>query len=50
LSTIRVYPTSPGLVYRFEKSEPADLVYRMDFQSLRKTDIKEYLGLFKDAG
>jgi amino acid permease len=22
----------------------------MDFQSLRKSDIKEYLGLFKDAG
>jgi hypothetical protein len=42
--------TSPGFVYRFEKGEPADMVYRMDFQSLRKTDIKEYLGLFKDAG
>lgn len=42
--------TSPSFVYRFEKGDPADMVYRMDFQSLRKTDIKEYLGLFKDAG
>jgi hypothetical protein len=42
--------TSPGFVYRFEKGGPSDMVYRMDFQSLRKSDIKEYLGLFKDAG
>jgi hypothetical protein len=39
-----------GFFYRFEKGEPADVVYRMDYQSPGKFERKEYLGLFKDAG
>jgi len=43
--------TAPrGFFYRFEKGEPADVVYRMDYQSPGKFERKDYLGLFKDAG
>jgi uncharacterized membrane protein len=43
--------TAPrGVFYRFEKGEPADIVYRLDFQILRRSDRKEYLELFRDAG
>jgi len=43
--------TAPrGFFYRFEKGAPAECVFRLDYQSLRKFDRREYLGLFKDAG
>lgn len=43
--------TAPrGFYYRFEKGAPADMVYRLDYQSPSRSDRKEYLGLFKDAG
>lgn len=41
---------SRGLYYRFEKGEPAEMVYRMDYQGLRGSERKEYMGLFKDVG
>lgn len=43
--------TAPrGIFYRFVKGEPADVAYRLDYQRPAKGDLKEYLGLFKDAG
>jgi len=36
--------------YLFEKGAPADIVYRLDFQTAGKFDKAEYLGLFRDAG
>lgn len=35
--------------YVFRKGRPADIVYRLDFQ-VGKFDVKEYLGIFRDAG
>ncbi len=37
-------------VYTFEKGEPKDIVYYGDFKSIKKTDVEEYLSIFKDAG
>jgi hypothetical protein len=43
--------TAPrGVFYRFEKGASAEYVFRLDYQSPRKFDRREYLGLFKDAG
>ena len=40
-----------GLGYHFRRGEPADVTYRLDFQSGGgKFDKTEYLGLFQDAG
>ena len=36
--------------YVFEKTEPEDVVYRLDFQSDRSQDKAEYLQMFKDYG
>jgi hypothetical protein len=36
--------------YVFRRGDPADIVYRLDFQSSGKFDLREYLGLFRDAG
>jgi hypothetical protein len=36
--------------YKFRRGEPADMTYRMDFQTAGKFDKKEYLDLFRDAG
>lgn len=36
--------------YLFRKGEPADIVYRLDFQTGGKFDHKEYFGIFRDAG
>lgn len=45
---------SPGsFAYTFEQGPPAEMTYRLDFQSARtvpKKDREEYLALFKDAG
>ena len=41
-----VFPT----LYRFIKSDPAEVVYRMDFPSTGKKDRQAYLQLFKDTG
>jgi len=37
-------------IYTFEKGESKDIVYYGDFKSIKKTDIDEYLDIFKDAG
>ncbi len=39
-----------GVYYRFEKAEPAAVVYRMDWRSPKKAERAEYLDLFRDAG
>jgi hypothetical protein len=43
--------TAPrGVYYRFEKGDPADMIYRLDYQRPGKSGRQEYLNLFKDAG
>jgi len=39
-----------GVYYRFEKAEPAAVVFRLDWRSPKKAERAEYLGLFQDAG
>jgi hypothetical protein len=39
-----------GVFYRFERAAPADVIFRLDYQSPKKTERAEYLGLFQDAG
>ena len=36
--------------YTFEKSEPAETVYRLDYNYLQKSEREQYLQLFEDAG
>ena len=36
--------------YKFQKGEPANYVYRLDYQSLKSKDRESYLQLFEDAG
>ncbi|PHS26989.1 MAG: hypothetical protein COA84_04875 [Robiginitomaculum sp.] len=37
-------------VYRFEKGEPCDLVYRLDFQTGTENSLTDYFQLCADAG
>jgi hypothetical protein len=39
-----------GMFFRFEKGEPRNMVYRLDYTGGRKIDRGEYLGIFKAAG
>lgn len=41
---------SAGYVYTFRRAEPEDIVYRIDFNSLRKEDRETYLQLYQDYG
>lgn len=36
--------------YQFRKGDPADYIYRLDYQSLTTKDKDSYLQLFSDAG
>lgn len=36
--------------YTFVTGQPADVVYRLDYRTERKTDLQDYLQLFQDAG
>jgi len=36
--------------YTFERGDPAEVVYRVDYQNLRSRDRAEYLGIFRAAG
>lgn len=36
--------------YKFQKGEPANYVYRLDYQSVKSKDKESYLQLFEDAG
>jgi len=36
--------------YQFRKGDPANYVYRLDYQSLKSKDKDSYLQLFSDAG
>jgi len=38
------------LVYTFTPGEPRDMVYKLDYQQLKKGDRSEYAGIFKAAG
>ena len=44
--------SSGGLpcIYRFRAGEPRDYVYRLDYQIHKKSDQRDYLQLFRDAG
>ena len=37
-------------VYKFQRSEPEKVVYRLDYKNTLDKDYQEYLTLFKDAG
>lgn len=37
-------------IYHFEKGEPCDDIYRLDFQQMTSDTRQEYLSLFEDAG
>lgn len=41
---------SPGFVYRFERAEPGEVRYRLDYRSRMPGGSKEYLDLFRDGG
>lgn len=36
--------------YNFEKTEPKDVVYRLDYKSTFNNDFDEYLKIYQDAG
>ncbi|RSK28830.1 DUF2812 domain-containing protein [Bacillus sp. HMF5848] len=36
--------------YTFEKIEPTNYVYKLDFKQTRNNDMEEYLSIFSDAG
>ncbi len=38
------------LFYVFEKSEPKDVVYKLDFKATKNNDLDEYKAIFRDAG
>lgn len=37
-------------VYRFQRSQPEKVVFRLDYKLTGDQDYQEYLGLFKDSG
>jgi hypothetical protein len=39
----------PG-IYHFRRGDPANIIYRLDYQTLKKKDRRSYLQLFHDAG
>lgn len=39
-----------GFGYTFERASPADVAYRLDFHAGHRSDLQEYLALFKDSG
>ena len=36
--------------YTFEQGQPAEIAYRLDYNTLEKKDKEQYLQLFRDAG
>lgn len=38
------------LVYTFEKAEPKDYIYKLDYKTTFNNDMEEYLAIFNDAG
>jgi hypothetical protein len=39
-----------AIFYRFERAEPAEVVFRLDWRNPKKAERDEYLSLFRDAG
>ena len=39
-----------GILFRFRRGEPKEVVYRLDFRTREELDRGEYLRLFRDAG
>ena len=37
-------------LYTFEKMEPAEYIYKLDYKNNRKNDMDEYLAIFQEAG
>lgn len=37
-------------IYTFQQGEPVDTRYYSDFRSIKKTDVEEYLEIFRDTG
>ena len=37
-------------VYEFTLGEPGDVMYRMDYSDIKKTDFDQYVQLFQDSG
>lgn len=42
--------TKAGVIYRFERDEPREVRYRLDYRSTAPGGWQEYLELFRDAG
>lgn len=38
------------LIYNFYKSETKDYIYKIDYKSIKNSDMDEYLQIFEDAG
>jgi hypothetical protein len=36
--------------YKFKKGRPVDMVYKFDFKILRKSEMDDYIMMFKDSG
>jgi len=36
--------------YKFKKGSPMDMVYKFDFKVLRKSEMEDYIMMFKDSG
>ncbi len=41
---------TPPCLYRFERCEPKDVVYQLDFRNKRDGDSAEYRQMFRDCG
>ncbi len=41
---------SAGITYTFEKMEPEDIIYLLDFHPLKKTDREKYLHFYRKNG
>jgi hypothetical protein len=41
--------SGPG-IYNFQQGEAKNIIYRMDFRTMTKQDMQEYLQIFHDAG
>lgn len=37
-------------IYKFQRSEPEKIIFRMDYKNTLDKDYQEYLSIFKDAG
>ena len=50
LSGLQLRSSDGAGFYTFEQGQPAEIVYRLDYNTLAKKDKEHYLQLFRDAG